>query len=93
MAVSIPVSSDNAVKLCGTSTPARHLTFDITLPNNEPGLVYNAVMGKNGRLIHTGECIEVKSSDDDDVSFTIFRITVHKQCLAFLWHSGQLFGE
>lgn len=46
MAVSIPVSSDNAVKLCGTSTPARHLTFDITLPNNEPGLVYNAVMGK-----------------------------------------------
>ena len=67
--------------------------FDITLPNNEPGLVYNAVMGKNGRLIDTGECIEVKSSDDDDVSFTIFHITVHKQCLAFLWHSGQLFGE
>ena len=50
-------------------------------------------MGKNGRLIHTGECIEVKSSDDDDVSFTIFHITVHKQCSAFLWHSGQLFGE
>ena len=62
MALKIPVSSDSARKLLGTSTPASNLQIDFTFPG-EIGAVYNAVMGDD-RLINTGECIEIRDGND-----------------------------
>ena len=58
----MPVTSDSAIKLLGTSTHASKLQIDFTLPG-QICAVYNSVMGDQ-RLINTGECIEIRDGND-----------------------------
>ena len=79
MVLKMPVPSDSARKLLGTSTPASNLQIDFTFPG-EIGAVYNAVMGDD-RLINTGECIEIRNGND-------------VSCIAgCIWYSFELFGR
>ena len=82
MVLKMPVPSDSARKLLGTSTPASNLQIDFTFPG-EIGAVYNAVMGDD-RLINTGDFIEIRDGND---------VSIMNNIEGCIWYSFELFGS
>jgi hypothetical protein len=64
--LNLSVSSNSSSKLCGTTTPASHINVnsDVTLPGNPYGTVYNALIGRDGGIINTGDCIEAVNDNE-----------------------------
>ena len=50
--------------LFGTSIPASTLDVNFVLLNDGYAVMFKAVMGINGRLCHTGDCMELIHSNE-----------------------------